>query len=129
MVSNARPQRRRPWCWGSDGAGQRPLSTFTAAQVAILVRLAADATGRETELAARSAATAVAVAAALMAKTVSDAEIACDNEVGDTARALEDLNAATARRVASERRWRAAGAAIAAKQAADALGPIDSIER
>jgi hypothetical protein len=86
-----------------------------------MVKAAADATEHEAALAASSVATAVAAAAAHVARTVFAADTAYEVEVAEAAQAVQDMSTVAAHRVAAETRWRAAGAAIAAKQAADAL--------
>jgi hypothetical protein len=93
-----------------------------------MVQAAADATELATTLAARAVASAVAAAAAHVASTVSAADTACELEVAAAAQELQDLSAHTALRVATETRWRAAGAAIAAKQAAAALATRSTSE-
>jgi hypothetical protein len=55
---------------------------------------------------------------------VSAVDLECETAVSAAAQALEDLTTLTAHRVASETRWRAAGAAIAAKQAASAMSVL-----
>ncbi len=79
------------------------------------------ATVHETALAAALVASAVAAAAAQVARTVSALDIQCETEVADAAAALKKVTADRAHHVAAETRWRAAGAAIAAKQAAVAM--------
>jgi hypothetical protein len=89
--------------------------------LAVVVQAAAEATAVDTTRAASVVATAVAAAAADMARTTSASERAYQSEVSSTADALHGLTRVTARRAAIDTESRAAGVAIAAREAAAAL--------
>jgi excisionase family DNA binding protein len=85
------------------------------------VAAAARASARDTSRTAQEAATAVAAAAAQVAQMTSCADEAIERQVASAADAMLQLTAYTANRVAGETQARAAGVAMAAREAAAAL--------
>jgi PAS domain S-box-containing protein len=96
-----------------------------AGRLAILleatVRAAADATAEDTTRAANAARYAEAAAAAQATRRAASAAQVVEREVAAAAQAQRDLAAVTAAQVASQTDARAAGVAIAAREAAAAL--------
>jgi excisionase family DNA binding protein len=93
----------------------------SAILLADTVAAAARATAQDTERAATIVAAAVATAATEMARMTSAVEATYEQEVATAADALLQLTTQTARRVAVETEARAAGVAVAAREAAAAL--------
>ncbi|MEO5652795.1 MAG: HAMP domain-containing sensor histidine kinase [Marmoricola sp.] len=85
------------------------------------VRAAAAATDEDTTRAAVAVKNADSVAAAQVARTLAAADASIDREVTATAKAKRELAAATAVAIGLETEARAAGVALAAREAAQAL--------
>ncbi len=96
-------------------------SLEVAADVAMTVQAAADETARDTLRAAAAVANAVAAAASHVAQMVAMAEDSIADDVSVAAQAVEHQAQATAVQVAFETDARAAGVAMAAREAAAAL--------
>lgn len=96
-------------------------STLLAMRLIATLRSVADASARDTESAAVLAAHAVAAAAAHLAVAESAVDLGVETEVSDAADALRHLNVEAARRSAETTHARAAGAALAAQEAAAAM--------